>query len=126
MSEFLTQQLDAMQTRIAELEPAVTEYQTLKAGLEVMRDSGAAGAALNNLATQRAARRTTPTRTRSASGGPTRKDQALKAVQADPGLTIPRLAEQMGIQANYLYKVMPDLASEGKVRKQGDGWFPAS
>jgi hypothetical protein len=30
----------------------------------------------------------------------------------------------MGIQANYLYRVMPTLAEEGKVRKDGKGWHP--
>ena len=28
----------------------------------------------------------------------------------------------MGIQQNYLYRVMPGLAEEGKVTKSGRGW----
>ena len=28
----------------------------------------------------------------------------------------------MGIQQNYLYRVMPGLAEEGKVTKSGKGW----
>ena len=39
-----------------------------------------------------------------------------------PGITIPELAEAMGIQQNYLYRVMPGLAEEGKVTKSGRGW----
>jgi hypothetical protein len=31
----------------------------------------------------------------------------------------------MGIHANYLYRVMPTLESEGKVVKRDKGWHPA-
>ena len=40
----------------------------------------------------------------------------------NPGITIPALAEAMGIKQNYLYRVMPALADEGKVVKSGRGW----
>jgi hypothetical protein len=29
----------------------------------------------------------------------------------------------MGIKQNYLYRVLPGLEKEGKVRKEGRGWF---
>ena len=45
--------------------------------------------------------------------------QALELVKARPGITIPELAEAMGIKQNYLYRVMPTLAEEGKVTKSG-------
>ena len=32
----------------------------------------------------------------------------------------------MGIHANYLYRVMPTLESEGLVVKRDRGWHPAS
>ncbi|MBA3509390.1 MAG: hypothetical protein H0T19_04795, partial [Thermoleophilaceae bacterium] len=51
--------------------------------------------------------------------------QAQEIVTARPGITIPELAEAMGIQANYLYRVMPTLQGEGKVNKRGKGWHPA-
>jgi hypothetical protein len=31
----------------------------------------------------------------------------------------------MNIKANYLYRVLPTLESEGKVKKDGRGWKPA-
>ena len=43
-------------------------------------------------------------------------------MKARPGITIPELAEAMGIKQNYLYRVMPGLAEEGKVAKSGRGW----
>ncbi|MGI8593188.1 MAG: helix-turn-helix domain-containing protein [Solirubrobacteraceae bacterium] len=58
-------------------------------------------------------------------GSGTRAVQALELVQQQPGLTIPELADRMGIKQNYLYRVMPTLAGEGRVRKQDKGWFPA-
>ena len=51
--------------------------------------------------------------------------QAQELVNAQPGITIPELADAMGIQANYLYRVMPSLQKEGKVKKRGKGWHPA-
>jgi hypothetical protein len=32
----------------------------------------------------------------------------------------------MKIQPNYLYRVLPRLASEGQVNRNGQGWHPAS
>ena len=55
-------------------------------------------------------------------GSGTRAVQALELVKARPGITIPELAEAMGIKQNYLYRVMPTLAEDGKVTKSGRGW----
>jgi CRP-like cAMP-binding protein len=57
--------------------------------------------------------------------GGTRSDQAHKLVQSNPGISIADLAKEMKITPNYLYRVMPQLQKEGKVRKQGKGWHPA-
>jgi DNA-binding IclR family transcriptional regulator len=40
------------------------------------------------------------------------------------GITIPELADKMGIKQNYLYRVLPGLQKEGKVRKRGRTWYP--
>jgi len=69
-----------------------------------------------------AARGTTRRRRRSSS--PTRADQASELVHANPGITIPELAERMGIKQNYLYRVLPTLQKEKKVTKRGKGWHP--
>jgi hypothetical protein len=70
-----------------------------------------------------AARRPGRPRGRSRSG--TRANQALELVRSTPGITIPQIAEKMGIEPNYLYRVMPRLASDGQVRRDGQGWHPA-
>jgi DNA-binding IscR family transcriptional regulator len=45
-------------------------------------------------------------------------------VSATPGITIAELADAMKIKQNYLYRVLPGLASEGLVTKKGRGWHP--
>lgn len=72
---------------------------------------------------RRAARR--PGRPRGRSRGGTRANQALELVRSTPGITIPQIAEKMGIEPNYLYRVMPRLATEGQVKRDGQGWRPA-
>ncbi len=57
-------------------------------------------------------------------GSGTRAAEALAFVPGQPGITIPELAAKMGIKQNYLYRVLPGLEQEGKVRKQGRGWHP--
>jgi predicted Rossmann fold nucleotide-binding protein DprA/Smf involved in DNA uptake len=76
----------------------------------------------------RTRRRTTaPSRTRSTTRGRnTRAAQALELVRQQPGVTIPQLAEAMKIQPNYLYRVLPRLAAEGQVKREGQGWHLAS
>jgi DNA-binding MarR family transcriptional regulator len=58
-------------------------------------------------------------------GGSTRATQALELVREQPGITIPELAKAMKIQPNYLYRVLPRLASDGQLKREGQGWHPA-
>jgi len=53
-----------------------------------------------------------------------RPAEALVIVQEQPGVTVPELAARMGIKQNYLYRILPGLAQEGKIRKEGRGWHP--
>ncbi|HET9073310.1 MAG TPA: winged helix-turn-helix transcriptional regulator [Solirubrobacteraceae bacterium] len=69
-------------------------------------------------------RRRGPGRPRGRRGGNTRSNQALDLVRAQPGITIPQIAEQLHIEPNYLYRVMPKLVSDGLVKREGQGWHP--
>jgi hypothetical protein len=128
MTDFLDEKRKEIQARLKELKPLVDEYSRLEAAERAL--SGVS-------ATPRAAASTAPRRgRRSSSGGSsssngrrgrpkgsgTRSLQALELVRAKPGITIPELAEAMGIKQNYLYRVMPQLASDGQVVKSGRGW----
>ena len=57
-------------------------------------------------------------------GSGTRAAQAQKLVADNPGITIRELADKMGIKQNYLYRVMPQLQADKRVRKRDKGWYP--
>ncbi len=57
-------------------------------------------------------------------GSGTRSKQALRLVRAQPGITVPELAAKMKIKSNYLYRILPGLEQEAKIRKEGRGWYP--
>ena len=131
MADFLDEKRKEIQARLKELKPYVEEYELLQAADKALGGIGnGAGAPRAGTATSAPTRRAK----RAASGGGgggrrgrpkgggTRSAQALDLVKERPGITIPELAEAMGIQQNYLYRVMPGLAEEGKVTKSGRGW----
>jgi hypothetical protein len=125
MADFLDEKRKEIQARLKELKPLVDEYQLLLAADEALGGLGngtaTKPAASTRATTTRRPRRTGARRGRPRGGG-TRAAQALDLVRARPGITIPELAQAMGIQQNYLYRVMPGLAEEGKVTKSGRGW----
>jgi hypothetical protein len=134
-ADFLDEKRREIGARLTELKPLVDEYQRLEA----------AAAALDGITTnasgstaRRAARGETSTAKRSArtrgaahggrrgrpKGSGTRGAEALAIVTASPGITIPEIAGKMGIKQNYLYRVLPGLAEDGLVVKDGRGWKP--
>jgi len=99
----------------------VDEYDRLQKAAAALAGVGGNGRA-------RQARATGGTRRRGRGrprGTGKRAQQALELVRARPGITIRELADAMGIHANYLYRVMPTLESEGQVKKRDRGWHPA-
>lgn len=56
--------------------------------------------------------------------GGTRGEQAVKLISEKPGLTASQIATQLGIKPNYMYRVLGELESEGKVRKDGRKYLP--
>src|SRR5262249_57493306 len=62
-------------------------------------------------------------RRRARRGG--RADQAVKLITDNPGIGVADLGKKMRLNApNYLYRVLPDLEKEGRIRKKGKGYFP--
>jgi CRP-like cAMP-binding protein len=124
-ADFLDEKRREMQERLKELRPLVDEYHRLEAAVAALdgvgdkasptprrRSAGSGSGASSN------GRRGRPR------GTGTRGKQALELVTTSPGITIPEMAEQMGIQQNYLYRVLPGLQKEGLIRKEGRGWHP--
>jgi predicted HTH transcriptional regulator len=55
----------------------------------------------------------------------TRADQAVKLIQANPGINASEIARQMRIKPNYLSRVLGDLQKEGRVKKSGRSYTAA-
>lgn len=127
MTDFLSEKKKEIDGRLRELRPMVDEYHRLEKAAAALAGVGGSDGV--------------PPRRRRASAGRSRASgsgrrgrprgsgkralQAQELVSAQPGITIPKLAESMGIQANYLYRVMPALQKDGKIKKRGKGWHPA-
>jgi len=131
MTDFLEEKKREINARLKELRPLVDEYHRLEAAAAAL--DGVGNTASPARAASSGSGRRRGAGTRSSSGGGTgrrgrprgsgtRSKQALKLVQDNPGITISELADRMGIKQNYLYRVMPGLADEGKVTKSGRGW----
>ncbi len=124
MTDFLEEKRQEIESRLEELRPAVEEFQRLQAAANALRGVEVNGGA----PTPRPARRSGGGggggggRVGRPRGSGTRGNQALDLVKSQPGITIPEMAERMGIQQNYLYRVLPGLAQEGLVEKRGRGW----
>src|SRR5215218_7451565 len=57
--------------------------------------------------------------------GSTRADQAVKLISENPGIKVSELGKKMKLNhPNYLYRVLPDLEKEGRVRRKGSGYHP--
>jgi hypothetical protein len=123
MADFLDEKRKEIQTRLKELRPLVDEFHRLEAAERALSgvESTPAPATSSPGRTRRASGSTNGRRGRPRGSG-TRAQEALKLVRERPGITIPELAEAMGIKQNYLYRVMPTLAEENRVVKSGRGW----
>jgi len=133
MADFLDEKRNELKARLDELRPLVDEYRRLEAAVAALdgvktgggaapsrrRGGGGGGGSSNGgSGTNGSGRRGRPR------GSGTRGKQALELVRSSPGITIPEIAEQMGIQQNYLYRVLPGLQKDGLIRKEGRGWHP--
>ncbi len=134
-ADFLDEKRHEIGARLKELKPLVDEYQRLEAAAAALDGVPATPltSSTSPAPTRRAAARTTAPRSRGASNGGrrgrpkgsgTRGAEALALVRSTPGITIPEIAAKMGIKQNYLYRVLPGLAEDGLVVKEGRGWKP--
>ena len=128
MADFLEEKKREIDARLKELRPLVDEYHRLEAAAAALEGLPSTG---GNASTP--TRRSSRTRSTSGQGtgrrgrprgSGTRSKQALELVRSRPGITIPEIADAIGIQQNYLYRVLPALQKDGLVRKEGRGWHP--
>jgi hypothetical protein len=133
MADFLDEKRDEIGGRLKELRPLVEEYHRLEAAAAALagvpeRATAEPRRARGRTRTTKSARKSASVTPRGRRGRPKgsgkRSEEAFALVKANPGITIPQIAEHMGIKQNYLYRVLPTLASEGRVKKDGRGWHP--
>jgi hypothetical protein len=122
MADFLDEKRKEIQARLKELKPLVDEYDKLLAADRALGGLGNGASTPAPAARRRGRPQGTGAKRGRPKGGGSRAAEALQLVTDRPGITIPELAEAMGIKQNYLYRVMPGLAEEGKVSKSGRGW----
>lgn len=132
MADFVDEKRREMESRLKELRPLVDEFHRLEAAVDALAGvgAGAAGTAPRrgrtaSTTTKRSATRRQPGTGKRGrpKGSGQRGKQALEIVRAKPGITIPEIADAMGIKQNYLYRVMPGLQQDGLVSKKGKGWY---
>ena len=132
MPDFLEEKKREIDERLKELRPLVDEFHRLEAASAALQGVGASSnSRAARTPTRRARRRSTSAAKSTGTGrrgrprgSGTRSKQALELVRTRPGITIPEIAEAIGIQQNYLYRVLPALQKDGLVRKEGRGWHP--
>ncbi len=132
MAGFVDSTVKDIDARLSELKSEVAKLEAARAALvgsgggRTRRGPGrpAAARTASAVGTRRQGRR--PGRPRGRRAGNTRSNQALELVRSRPGITIPQIAEELKIEPNYLYRVMPKLVSDGQVKRDGQGWHPAS
>jgi hypothetical protein len=148
VTDFLDEKRREISDRMKQLKPLVDEFRHLEAAAAAL--AGVGGRSSTSTAKTTASKRKGPGRPRGSAtrakaatkaktarkpragarragrrkGSGTRAAEALGFVKGQPGITIPELAAKMGIKQNYLYRVLPGLEQEKKVRKQGRGWHP--
>jgi hypothetical protein len=110
--------------RLRELEPLVAEYEELRRaaerlGVDYRQGSGARASADGGR--QRRASSAPRQRGPRRRSGPVgrRAEQVMDAVRTRPGITVPEIGQQLGIDYTGLYRVVRQLEKEGRLRKDG-------
>jgi len=130
VSNFLEEKRSEIAERLRELEPLIEEYKQLEAALKALAGVRTVASAPPRVRVARSRPSANGSAGHPASakrrgrprGSGTRARQALELVGSRPGITIPEMASEMGIKQNYLYRVLPTLAEDGKVVKRDRGW----
>jgi transposase-like protein len=136
MANVIEQAAQAIRARLAQLEELLAEQEQLKKALDALEGvtgvgrgrAGAPGARGESPAGRGKRAPTGASRgARSARrrGGPSRAEQFVALVAERPGITVAEAAERLGTSRNTLYNLTARLQREGRLRKDGRGFYPA-
>jgi DNA-binding IscR family transcriptional regulator len=129
MPDFVQTEIEAIEDQLRVLKDEASRLEAARAALT--GGVGRRGRPAKNGAARTPARLASRRNGRSAAtrprrGGNTRANQAVELVRERPGITIPEIAKAMKIEPNYLYRVLPRLASDGQVKRDAQGWHAAA
>jgi predicted Rossmann fold nucleotide-binding protein DprA/Smf involved in DNA uptake len=127
MADVLSEIRSGLEKRLRELEPLIQEHAQVREALAALKRAGTRAQRAATQAPKRPRHAKTTAATRRpgrprGTGG--RAQEALKLVHKQPGLTIAEMAKRMKIQPNYLYRILPRLEQDGKVKKRDKGYHP--
>jgi hypothetical protein len=120
---------ERLQARLQELRPALEEYAQLEAaarrlGIDVDPRPKASQPPRRTAGPR--SPRARASRSKRRSGPPVqRRDQVLELVSARPGVTVPDIGKELGVDPTGLYRVVRQLEREGALRKEGMALHPA-
>ena len=150
MAVSIDRQMERLRARKADLQRELAQLEKVEAELErtielALRTIGAAtGGAVRGAREAARAERSKPSRsaaprkrpagkTRASGNGKRgrpkgsgkRQGEAIRIITANPGIRTAEVARKMGMKnSNYLYRLLPDLAANGAIAKDGKGWIP--
>jgi len=124
MADTLDKARTLIEARIRELDDERKQLEKALSNLGGKRGPGRPRGSTSSSGARRSSG-AAPKRRRRRRGG-TRADQALKHVTENPGIRASEIATKMNIKPNYVYRVMSELESDGKVTKKGREYHPAS
>jgi ribosomal protein S25 len=127
MTEILDRARREVDDRLAELRDEVKRLEAAAAALgnRTARRRGPQATKSRATSARRRGASTSGARRGRRRGSGQRATQAEQLVREHPGITVSDLAKRMKIKPNYLYRVLPELQKDGKVRKRGKEWHPA-
>ena len=123
-------------SRLRELQPLIEEYEELRRVAERLGiDVEAAGRARARTTSAKArpkraakrrptARKPAPSSARRRPGGTRaagaeRRSRVLELIERRPGITVPEISRELGVDPPPLYRVVRKLVAEGTVKKEG-------
>ena len=122
MADTLDKARSLIEARIRELDEERKQLEKALSNLGGKRGPGRPRGSTSSSGARRSSG-AAPKRRRRRRGG-TRADQALKHVTENPGIRASEIATKMNIKPNYVYRVMSELESDGKVEKKGREYHP--
>lgn len=123
MADTLDKARTLIEARIRELDDERKQLEKALSNLGGKRGPGRPRGSTSSAGSRRGSG-AAPKRRRRRRGG-TRADQALKHVTENPGIRASEIASKMNIKPNYVYRVMSELESDGKVTKKGREYHPS-